>query len=125
MSGLATSRVRRGRKSQDIAADFLREVFPDAKGIAASLKGKDVLNTPGWAFEIKATKEFKPTAFVDQAEGNAVMEWAAAVYRPPGYGEAKVEQWVAMMSFWQLKELIAHVQYLEARVAELSDRTGS
>ncbi len=118
---MATSRVRRGRKSQDIAADFLRPLFPDVRAVAASLKGKDLLETPGWAFEQKATKDFSPTEFLRQAEDCGKDEWPVALYRPRGYGEAKVALWVAMMSFGKLKDLITYIQYLELKVRELSD----
>lgn len=122
---MATSRVRRGRKSQDIAAESLHSIFPDAEGLAASLGGRDIRHTDNWAFELKATKDFKPTEFLRQADANAKNDWPVAVYRPKGYGEAKVDLWIAMMSFGKMRELIAYVRELEARVAELSDRTGS
>lgn len=119
---MATHRVSRGRESQVFAATYLKPIFPEAEGIAASLPGKDILNTEDWVFELKATKDFKPTEFLRQAE-NYTSSWPVAVYRPHGYGEAKVGQWVAMMSFEKMRDLIAHVRDLEARVADLSDRS--
>lgn len=120
---MATHRVSRGRKSQEIAADFLRPAFPNARGIAASLPGRDILETPGWAIEVKATKEFNPTAFLKQAMANCDDDWAFAIYRPKGYGEAKVSEWVALTTLGEMRGLIVHIQELEARLAELSDRT--
>lgn len=122
---MATHRVSRGRKSQQIAAEYLQDIFPNAEGIAASLSGRDILNTEDWAFEMKATKDFKPTEFLRQAEKNGESGWPIAIYRPRGYGPEKAGLWVSMMSFDTLKRLISHVRELEARVAELSDRTDS
>jgi hypothetical protein len=117
--------VSRGRKSQQIAAEYLQDIFPEAVGIAASLQGRDILNTEDWAFEMKATKDFKPTEFLRQAEKNGDGDWSVALYRPRGYGPEKAGLWVGMMSFDTLKALISHVRQLEARVAELSNRTNS
>jgi hypothetical protein len=122
---LATNRVSRGRKSQQIAAEFLWPVFPEAEGIAASLPGRDILKTPGWAIEVKATKEFNPTAFMKQALANCGDDWAFSIYRPKGYGEAKVSEWIALTTLGEMRGLIDHIQQLEARVAELSNRTNS
>jgi hypothetical protein len=122
---LATGRVSRGRKSQQIAADFLRPVFPEAEGIAASLPGRDILKTPDWAIEVKATKDFNPTAFMKQAMANGGDDWAFSIYRPKGYGEAKVSEWIALTTLGEMRGLIDHIQRLEARVAKLSDRTDS
>jgi hypothetical protein len=120
---LATARVSRGRKSQQIAAEFLHPVFPEAEGIAASLPGRDILKTPGWAIEVKATKEFNPTAFMKQALANCGDDWAFSIYRPKGYGEAKVSEWIALTTLGEMRGLIDRIQQLEARVAELPDRT--
>lgn len=119
---MTTHRVSRGRKSQEIAAEFLHPVFPNARGIAASLKGRDILETPGWAIEVKATKDFNPTAFMKQAIANSGDDWAFSIYRPKGYGEAKVAEWIALTTLGEMRGLIDHIQELEARVAELSDR---
>lgn len=122
---MTTHRVSRGRKSQEIAAEFLHPVFPDARGVAASLPGRDILETPGWAIEVKATKDFNPTAFMKQAMKNCGDDWAFSIYRPKGYGEAKVSEWVALTTLGEMRGLIARIQELEARVSELSDRTDS
>lgn len=118
---MATNRARvsRGRKSQEIAADFLRTVFPRARGIAASLPGRDILETPGWALEVKATKDFNPTTFMKQAMANSGDDWAFSIYRPKGYGEAKVSEWIALTTLGEMRGIIDHIQQLEARVAEL------
>ena len=122
---MPTSRVSRGRKSQDIAATFLHPVFPEARGIAASLKGRDILETPGFSIEMKATKEFSPTAFLRQAAKSANGDVPFAIYRPRGYGPEKVDQWVAMTTLGTMREIIERIQQLEQQLSSLSDRSDS
>lgn len=105
---MATGRVSRGRKSQELAAEFLKELFPDIRAVAASLPGKDLLNTPGFSFEMKATEKFSPTAALKQArEAAGPHEYPVAIYRPRGYGPEKIGKWVVMMDFEQFRVLIA------------------
>lgn len=115
---MATNRVSRGRKSQELAAIFLHPVFPDAAGIAASLPGRDILNTPGYAIEMKATKEFNPTTFLKQAAKNAGTDVPFAIYRPKGYGPEKVDQWVTMTTLGTMRGIIERIQQLERELAE-------
>jgi hypothetical protein len=104
---MATGRVTRGRKSQDFAADFWREDFPDIRPVAASLPGEDLLETPGIWFEVKATRELNPTKALKQARtGCPEGEYPVVIARPTGYGEAKVDKWVAMMDHDEFRRLI-------------------
>jgi hypothetical protein len=115
------SRVARGRKTQVIAADYLKPVFPDAESRAASLGGTDILNTPGWALEVKGRREFKPTEWSKQMvkNTNRDFDWSACIMRPDGYGEAKVGQWVTFMLFEDFRALIGCMQRLEREVERL------
>lgn len=99
-------------------------MFPNARGIAASLTGRDILETPGWAFEVKATKDFNPTAFMKQAMANSGSDWAFSIYRPKGYGEAKVDEWVALTTLGEMRKLIEHIKWLEG-LAGFPDRSDS
>lgn len=109
---MATSRVRRGRKSQDFAAAYLESIFPDAVSIAASLPGKDILNTPGWAFEVKGRREFKPTEWSKQMTKNELPdEYSACIMRPDGYGEARIGQWLVFMTFKEFRDLIEGLEH--------------
>lgn len=103
---MATHRVSRGRKSQEYAADYLKPLFPDAAPIAASLPGKDVLNTPGFSFEVKGRRDFKPTEWSRQAGKYGDEEFHACIMRPDGYGEAKVGQWLVFMTFEEYRDLL-------------------
>lgn len=114
---MASSRVRRGRKSQDIAADYWRDIFPDVRPVAASLKGKDLLETPGFSFEMKATEKFSPTSALKQARETAQEgEYPAAIYRPRGYGPEKVALWVVMMDQSQYRSMVRELLDLRMEV---------
>lgn len=103
--------MSRGRESQVFAATYLKKIFPDAASVAASLPGKDVLNTPGWSFEIKARREFLPTQWSKQMTKNELPdEYSACIMRPDGYGEAKIGEWLAFMTFKEFRDLIKELQ---------------
>jgi hypothetical protein len=115
---MTDNRVSRGRKTQVITADYLKPVFPDAKSLAASLPGKDIENTEGWACEVKARREFKPTTWADQmAKRDRDDEWSFCVMRPDGYGPERVNKWLTFMLFEDMRALIGYIQNLEAKVA--------
>lgn len=119
---MATHRVSRGRESQKFVADYLHSVFPEAESIAASLPGRDILKTPGWAIEVKATEKFSPTEFLAQADRNCGEDIPLVVYRPRGYGREKMAKWVVVMSLERVRSLIEYIQALEdvnARLANL------
>lgn len=117
------SRVSRGRKTQVIAADYLKPVFPEAESLAASLPGKDIKNTPNWACEVKARREFKPTEWAKQmSERDRDDEWSICIMRPDGYGPERVQKWLTFMLFEDMRALIGYVQRLEAQVDELENK---
>jgi len=113
------SRVSRGRKTQVFAAEYLKPVFPEAESLAASLPGKDIKNTEGWACEVKARREFKPTEWAKQmAERDRDDEWSICIMRPDGYGPERVAKWLTFMLFEDMRALIGYVQRLESQVKE-------
>lgn len=116
---MANSRVQRGRKTQEIAAEYLKPIFPDARSNPASLSGKDILETPGWAFEVKARRSFNPTEWSKQASKNSGRDFPAAIMRPDGYGPEKVGQWLVFMTLEDFRELldeaVSHSTYLSNR----------
>jgi hypothetical protein len=111
---MATARVRRGRKSQELVADRIRHLYPDAKGVPASLPGKDVLHTPGMAIEVKATASVTLPAWLRQARKNALPgDLPVAIYRPNGAGPESIDDWGAVIPFGNLVELLAAAGYGE------------
>lgn len=99
--------MSRGRKSQELAAEYLRDIYPDAEAVAASLPGKDIKNTPGVSIEMKATSQADLTGALRQARANATGdELPIAIYRPRGMGPEKIGDWLVAMPFWAAYRLL-------------------
>lgn len=109
---MATARVRRARKTEDLLAARWRqlELFPDAESIAASLPGRDVKNTLGFAVEVKARRKFNPIAWIKQSKANADGDWPVVVMRPDGMGEASMGKWLVFMELETFEEMVRDLQ---------------
>lgn len=93
-------------------ADYLRDIWPDCSPPEASMPGKDLRNTPGFAFEIKARSRFEPLAFVRQASKNALLdEKPLVVVRMTGQGEASIGSWLAFTPLLHMRDLIREAGY--------------
>ena len=104
----AAGRKHRGYATQRIAADALRELFPYATARGAGESGSDLMHTPGFAFEVKATARGDLLAALRQAQANAQPgESPVVIHRPNGYGPARVHDWVVAMSLGDFIDLIA------------------
>ena len=91
---MANARVSRGRQSQVLLANYLRENgWPDAKAREASLPGTDIYDCWPLSPEVKATGRFDITGALRQARNNAGNGIPFVVYRPSGYGEARIKEW--------------------------------
>lgn len=113
---MANARVRRGRKTQDLLAEFWRKAgWKGAEAIAASLPGRDVKGMPGWAPEAKATKNISFQAALKQARANAGGDIPFVVYRPPGYGEAKIGEWVVALDLETFTQLMQQIEGFDVR----------
>lgn len=110
---MANARVRRGRSSQELLAEYAREHgFPNAQAVGASLPGKDILWTPELAIEMKATSQANLTGALAQAIKNAgADELPVVVYRPNGYGEARLPGWLFVTSVHHGFQLLADAGY--------------
>lgn len=105
-------RVSRGRKTQELAAEYLRDVYPNAEAVAASLPGKDIKNTLGVSIEVKATSQADITGALRQAKANARPgELPLVIYRPRGYGPERIGEWVVSMPFAAAIELLFAYEY--------------
>jgi hypothetical protein len=109
-------------------ADWFKKagVFPDASSNPASLSGKDILDTPGYACEVKARREFNPKEWAKQAAKNAADgELPFVVMRPDGLGEESVAQFLAFMTLDRFTWMVNRIQALELELngilAELDD----
>lgn len=86
--------------------------FPNAEAVAASLKGKDILNTPEVAFELKATAQADLTGAVRQARRNAAEEeLPVVIYRPNGYGPERLGDWLFVTGVLEGTQLLADAGY--------------
>ena len=104
---MATARVRRGRKTQELVADRIRHLFPYAKGVPASLGGVDIQNTPGLAIECKATANVTLPAWLRQARKNARPgDIPVAVYRPNGSGPESIDDWGLVIPFGEFVKIL-------------------
>lgn len=123
---MTASRTRksRGMRTQVVAADFLRPVYPDVWSVPAGYSGADLKKTPGLAIEVKATSRFTPLEWMRQAVRNAAEgELPAALYRPNGYGEARVSEWLILQRFGDFRRWWLELQLLR-RWAQDVDRPG-
>lgn len=100
------SRKQRGRQSEALVAEYLHPVFPYAERVPASLPGKDVLHTPGWAIEVKARRGLDLPGWLKQAHREALGETPVLVIRPDGFGPERIDQWAAVVTLEQLRELM-------------------
>jgi hypothetical protein len=97
---VASARVQRGRQSEEIVAERLRQSgLLYAERRPASLPGSDITGIPGVDIEVKATKDWSPTTWLAQQRKRASSDvLRVVVYRPQGYGADKVDLWPAVMS---------------------------
>lgn len=102
------SRKQRGRQSEALVAEYLHPVFPYAERVPASLPGKDVLHTPGWAIEVKARRGLDLPGWLKQASARADvgLEIPVLVVRPDGFGPERIDQWAAVLTLEQVREII-------------------
>ena len=109
---MATGRVARGRKTQQIVAEWFRaHGWPNAKSIEAFLPGVDVNGVNGLAIEVKATSKGDLLAALRQAEANRIDDQTPiVVWRPNGYGKQKTGQWVVAMTLNDFTNLYQRTQ---------------
>ncbi|HXC62825.1 MAG TPA: hypothetical protein VNZ67_00640 [bacterium] len=96
----------KGLEAPSWVARYLRAWFPEAVKTPNSLKGRDIENTPGIAFEVKTSPHWRHKA-IDQAAGYADGrgELALVVYLPPGLGEAQVANALVVLPLWAVMPL--------------------
>lgn len=105
-------RVIRGRKSQQLVADwFRRHGWAGAESRPASLPGTDVFGMPGWAPEVKATRVFRMHEALDQASSNAdKLDTPFVVYRPPGFGPERIKDWPVVLKLSDFTRLMRDIE---------------
>ncbi|PZF83229.1 hypothetical protein [Jiangella anatolica] len=105
--------MSRGRKTQaDVAQWFRDHGWVHAESIAASLPGKDINGMPGWAPEVKATRDGSLTGALKQAERNTgENETPFVVWRPDGYGEERVGEWIVALRLADFTDLMTQIEF--------------
>lgn len=105
---MANSRVARGRKTQSLIADWFRaHGYPTAKAVEAFLPGADVTGVDGFSIEVKATSKGDLLAALRQADANAIeCQTPLVIWRPNGYGETRIGEWVVAMRLQDFTTLI-------------------
>lgn len=103
----------KGKRAAAWVVAYLRTWYPSAeKPGSSSLRGRDVLGTPGLAVEIKTSAEWRPHAWVRQAAGYAASgELALLVYLPPGCGERGIGDAMAIVPMRVMMPLLVAAGY--------------
>lgn len=106
-------RKHRGYKSQDIVAQKLvEEGWPYAQSTGAGRSGTDVTGTIGIDWEVKAKKDFNPSAAIKQLKDRSDGEiLPVAVLRLNGQGPATVGDWPAVLRLDDLIRLLKEAGY--------------
>ena len=93
-----SSRKQRGRESERIVAEYLREHgWPYAEPVGAGRPGSDITGTPSLAVEVKARRELRLTEWLKQATTADPNRTPLLVVRGDGQGPHTIEQWAAVM----------------------------
>lgn len=104
----ATSRKHRGYKTQRLIAERWRSngMAPYAKAAGAGEAGKDVLDVPGLAVEIKARDTVSLPAALRQARSSAeVGDLPIVIARHNGQGEASVDKFTVSVDLADFEAL--------------------
>lgn len=103
----AASRKARSRETEKTVALYLKEhLFPEAVAVPSALSGKDILNTPGLAVEVKSRRDLNLTAWLRQARKNAGQDIPAVIHRPDGFGVTTVCDWPVTLTLHDFVDLL-------------------
>lgn len=102
----------KGNAAPAWVAAYLVPWFPDAEKHPNSRAGRDIDNTPGLAIEVKTGAEWRPNAWMAQAaKYPRVGELAVLLYLPPGMGQARVSDALAIVPLHALMPLAVAAGY--------------
>lgn len=114
---MSNARVARGRKTQRLLADYspFKALYPRARAVEAFTPGRDILETPGLSVEVKATSTDPLLAALRQAVDAANGDLPLVVWRPNGYGEERIGEWVAALRLADAVGLLKAAGYQDER----------
>ena len=105
------SRKHRGYKTQRLVADYLRIRFPHCKAVGAGESGADILDTPGYAIEVKARSRLDIPGGLKQARQNAgEADIPVLIVRLNGQGEKSVGKFAVIMELENFRGIIDGVE---------------
>lgn len=106
-------RKHRGYRSQKVLAMYLAEHgFPFAESTGAGRSGTDVTGTVGIDWEVKARKDFNPSAVMKQLkERSNGKDLQVAVLRLNGQGEASIGEWMTIVRLEDFVKVIRAAGY--------------
>jgi hypothetical protein len=101
------SRKARGSETQLIAAEWWRgNGFPYCVDAGAGRQGRDLLNLPGLAGEVKGRANFDPLAWIRQASSNAHGDLPFVQLRCNGQGPASIADWPVLLRTFDFTFLV-------------------
>jgi hypothetical protein len=101
----------KGNAAAAWVAAWVRPWWPGAEKTPNSRPGRDLLGTPGVAFEVKTGIEWRHK-WIAQAAGYARDgELALVVYLPPGCGERSVGSALAVLPLREIMPLLVAAGY--------------
>ena len=109
------SRKHRGYRSQKVVAMYLaNNGFPFAESTGAGRSGTDITGTVGIDWEVKARKDFSPSATIKQLKDrHNGKDLPVAVLRLNGQGEASITEWVTLVRLEDFVNLLREAGYGE------------
>ena len=110
---MTNARRRRGRETELIFADYLKQHgWTYAEATSSSAPGTDIKGVLGVDWELKAKADFDPkSAMKQQAKRLQENTIAIAVLRQNGQGEAEIDNWPAVMPVKAIIELLKKAGY--------------
>jgi hypothetical protein len=111
---VTTRRQRAYDTERAVAAHFAASGWPHAVPVGAGRPGTDVTGMPGLLCEVKARRDFRPVEWLAQHALPAAAGRVAhmfVVFRPDGYGPAKIGSWGVMMRLDDFTKLLREAGY--------------
>lgn len=106
-----TTRKRRGRESEHVVAEYLRQVWPYCRPSDSSANGPDLVETPAAAVEVKSRRGLDLPRWLRQANRNARGALPLLIIRSDGQGPASVDEWAAVVPMSHLVQLLRAAGY--------------
>lgn len=103
---MSQSRMHRGYQTQKLAAVYLRRWWPYAEPVGAGRAGADITGVP-FDIELKARSRVDLPLLMRQLATRKDGRIGFGVLRLNGQGPASIGDWVAVMRFADLVELLA------------------